>query len=283
MTTASTAGISTIARIANNVIHPETATPAGGRAIAAVADSQVVMEGAGVPVRRVLPSRVATYRLVDPFLLLDDAKLPDSDDAPSFPPHPHRGFEIITYILGGAASHSDSEGSSAVVKAGGLQRITAGSGMWHGEGAGEKTDGPLHALQLWINLAQAEKRIPPAYKSVHADQIPVQQTGDATVRVLVGDGSPTVVRTPATYLDVTLPASGTAEFPVPAEWQGFIYVLEGSGQFGAGGTPVHAGQIAVMGPGESFGAQGGAQGARFVLLAGRPYRQPVRWNGPFVD
>src|SRR5919202_957117 len=133
-----------------------TAEGAAAREIALVADSFVVMEGAGVPVRRVLPSRTVPYRLVDPFLLLDHFKMEDFGNGESFPPHPHRGFEIITYMLRGSSSHSDSEGNQGTVRAGGLQRITTGRGIWHGEGGGGGAGGPVNGLQLWINLSQAQ-------------------------------------------------------------------------------------------------------------------------------
>src|SRR5262245_36779674 len=114
-----------------------TPTAAGTRrSVERVAETQVVMEGAGVPVRRALPSRVATYNLVDPFLLLDHFRADTRAMEGGFPPHPHRGFEIVTYVVEGAAAHSDSEGNEGVVRAGGLQRITAGRGIWHGEGSG---------------------------------------------------------------------------------------------------------------------------------------------------
>jgi hypothetical protein len=241
-----------------------------------------VLEGAGVPVRRVLPSREATYQLVDPFLLLDHFRM-ENTGGESFPPHPHRGFEIVTYFIQGTGHHSDSEGNQGTVRAGGLQRITAGRGMWHGEGGGEGEQGPVDGLQMWINLARAEKGIPPGYQQVQPEEIPVKQVGDATVRVLVGEGSPTKLRTPAVYLDVRLPAGGQTEIAVPAGFQGFAYVMDGGGTFGSNRAGAEAGQIVVLGPGGSFAAEAGAEGARFILGAGQPHREPVRFNGPYVD
>jgi redox-sensitive bicupin YhaK (pirin superfamily) len=254
------------------------------REAALVADSFVVMEGAGVPVRRVLPNRDATYRLVDPFLLLDEFRMDTfGDEGQSFPPHPHRGFEIITYMIAGSGSHRDSEGNAGQVRAGGLQRITTGRGIWHGEGGGEGPAGPVHGLQLWINLSQAQKRIAPGYQAVQAEEIPEAAIGDGQVRVLVGDGSPTTLQTPALYLDVTLPPNGATEIDVPEGYQGFAYVMDGDGAFGANRAAARATQIVVLGQGGAFSASAGQQGAHFVLAAARPYREPVRFNGPYVD
>jgi hypothetical protein len=252
------------------------------RKIALVADSFVVMEGAGVPVRRVLPSRTVPYRLVDPWLLLDHFRMDDMGSGESFPPHPHRGFEIITYMLQGTGNHQDSEGNQGTVRAGGLQRITTGRGIWHGEGGGGQ-DGPVDGLQLWINLAQAEKRIDPAYQPVQPEEIPERQIGDAKVRVLVGQGSPTKLHTPAVYYDVTLPPNGQTTIDVPAEFQGFVYVMDGGGTFGSNHAAAQATQIAALGEGGALTASAGAQGAHFVLAAGQPHREPVRFNGPYVD
>jgi redox-sensitive bicupin YhaK (pirin superfamily) len=200
----------------------------------------------------------------------------------AFPPHPHRGFEIVTYMLAGAASHTDSEGNSGTVQAGGLQRITAGRGIWHGEGGGGAT-GPVHGLQLWINLARSQKSIAPGYQAVQAGDIPERTMSDARVRVLVGDGSPTRLQTPAVYYDVRLPADGRVAVPLPATFQGFAYVLAGSGTFGANRAAAGAQQIVVLGTGAQFPVQAGGDGVSFVLAAGQPHREPVRFNGPFVD
>lgn len=254
------------------------------REAALVADSFVVMEGAGVPVRRVLPNREATYRLVDPFLLLDEFRMDSfGGEGASFPPHPHRGFEIITYMIEGTGSHRDSEGNAGQVRGGGLQRITAGRGIWHGEGGGEGSAGPVHGMQLWINLAQAEKRIAPGYQAVQPEEIPETTIGDAKVRVLVGEGSPATLQTPALYLDVTLHPGGATDIDVPTGYQGFAYLLGGDGRFGSNRAATRVTQIVVLGQGGAFAARAGAEGAHFVLAAARPYREPVRFNGPYVD
>ncbi len=249
-----------------------------------VADSYVVMEGAGIPIRRVLPSRAVPVGLVDPFLLLDHFRMEAfGGEGEAFPPHPHRGFEIVTYMIQGSGSHSDSEGNRGTVPAGGLQRITAGRGIWHGEGSGQGPGGPAEGLQLWINLARAQKGIPPGYQAVQPDAIPERALGDARVRVLVGDGSPTQLQTPVLYYDVQLPPNGEATFDVPAGYQGFAYLLRGAGRFGSNRVVASAGQLVVLGAGRAFPVQADDEGARFVLAVGRPHREPVYFNGPFVD
>ena len=264
-------------------------TIAAGRPAKLVATAHTVLEGGGVPVTRALPSRETPYALVDPWLLLDEARM-ESVTPGAFPPHPHRGFEILTYVLEGTFNQVDQAGnSSGEVRTGGVLRTTAGSGMWHGEGPGSGPAGPLHGIQLWINLPRAQKQIPPSTQPVRAEEIPEQTSGDARVRVLVGEGSPTQLQTPAVYLDVTLPAGGATELAVPAGFQGFAYLLAGSGAFGSSGLDARERQVVVFGRAEhaagatAFPVRAGAGGVRFVLAAGQPIGETPRWYGPYVD
>jgi redox-sensitive bicupin YhaK (pirin superfamily) len=250
----------------------------------------MVLEGGGVPIRRALPSRNVPYAVVDPFLLLDEGQLKVTGKSANFPIHPHRGFEIVTYSLRGPLGQkqiADGREERASVAEGGLLRITAGRGMAHGEGSEGQQLPPegleVHILQLWINLARADKGVEPSYQTVDPAQIPEQTWGKARVRVLVGEGSPVQLHTPALYLDLDLPAGERVEAPVPEGWQGFAYLVGGSGRFGADEKQASAGDLVVLGPGAAFPVTAEGEGVRFVLAAGRPYGEAPRWNGSFVD
>lgn len=243
-----------------------------------------VMEGAGVVVTRAIPSPEVSHQETDPFLLLDDFDSARIDiEGQAFPCHPHRGFEIITYLLSGLAGHADDLGNESVVRGGGLQRITAGRGIQHEEGPTPEAEEPTRGLQLWINLARKDKGTDPEYQAVQPEEIPVVQEGDATVRVLVGEGSPTRLITPALYLDVSLPPEGDHRTEAPAEHRGFVYVLEGGGIFGSNRAEAEQRHFLVVGPGEELQVKAGEEGTRFVLGLGQPHREPIRWMGPFVD
>jgi quercetin 2,3-dioxygenase len=268
---------------------------ARGRPIAHVAEASGTPEGAGAFVRRAIP--LPNLGFVDPFLLLDEFSV---SPPAGFPLHPHRGFEIITYLLEGGLAHGDSAGNRAVVGAGGLQKITAGRGMEHSETPA--FPGTNRGLQLWINLARAEKQIQPEYQEIQPNDVPVERQDGATVRLLAGEGSPIRLHTPLVYLDVTLDPAATFSRSLPAEWQGAVYVLSGAGSFGSNQAPGRTGQVLVFGPAADDGntaRAAGTKGAeaedglhvtadpgeslRFALVAGRPHREPVRWFGPFVD
>jgi redox-sensitive bicupin YhaK (pirin superfamily) len=111
----------------------------------------------------------------------------------------------------------------------------------------------------------------------------LRQEGDATIHVLVGEGSPAELGTPALILDVILEHGGKVSHEVPAAFQGFAYLLEDGASFGANRARAEAGQLVLMGPGESFDVHGAAPGTRYLLMAGKPYGEVPRFNGPFVD
>ncbi len=256
------------------------------RQITIVYNPVETMEGAGVIIKRALPSHDVPYEDIDPFLLLD--VFDSSEDSlqgsgPAFPKHPHRGFEILTYLLRGTASNTGTVGDGTVVKAGGIQKITTGRGIWHGEGGGAEDAGPVQGLQLWINLARAEKSINPDYQVLQPEEVPVKKVGGATVRTLVGEGSPIRLRTPTLYLDVTVPQGPGFTAEVPSEHHGFVFVLEGAGRFGSKGTLGKKGQLLVLGSGRDLKVAPAEGSLRFILGAAKPRGEPVRWNGPFVD
>src|ERR1700730_7972139 len=112
---------------------------------------------------------------------------------------------------------------------------------------------------------------------------PVRTEGDAIVRVLVGDGSPVELGTPGLILDVELPRGGAFSTPVPSDFNGFVYLLEGEASLGANRRRARRSQIAVLGPGRTVTVVDAKPGTRFLLMAGRPYGETPVYNGPYVD
>lgn len=245
------------------------------RGITAVHDATEMREGMGARVRRVLPTQALPT--ADPFVLLDEFFV---EAGTGFPNHPHRGFEIITYMLEGAFRHTDSLGNDRAVGAGGLQRITAGRGIVHSEMPA--AEGTNHGLQLWINLPQRFKEVEPGCQEVLPDEIPEIRSDRARVRILVDERSPTKLQTPVLYLHVRLEPKAAWAWDVPAEYEGFAYVLEGSARFGAEETEGAEGQVLALGRGTRLPVVS-AQSVEFALIAGRPHREQARIRGSFVD
>jgi len=248
----------------------------------------------GMPVLEAVPSRAAPYELTDPFILVHEGRFRLSEMAGKDTKHPHRGFDNLWYVLQGSAStgHSTGPGGSierAQLPEGSLLALRTGRGEWHAEavGADEVKEGhgdiEFRSVLFWVNLARKDKPVEPSAQVLQREDIPVRQEGDATVRTLVGEGSPIRLGTPALILDVELPKGGEVTTSVPPEFQGFAYVLDGEAAFGANRRVARPPQLVLLGPGESFTATDASPGTRFLLMTGKPYGEEPVFNGPFVD
>jgi redox-sensitive bicupin YhaK (pirin superfamily) len=250
--------------------------------------SRPTVEGAGVRLRRVFG--FDEMPVLDPFLLLDDFRGDDPKEyLAGFPWHPHRGIETITYMLDGTVEHGDSLGNSGVIHPGEVQWMTAGSGIIHQEMPKGDASGRMGGFQLWANLPASHKMMDPRYRDVTASTIPVVETrGGATVRVIAGEVEGTagpvgdVVIQPE-YLDVSVPAGASFRHAVPAGHTVFAYVIEGSGSFEPEArTPTRAGYLVQYEDGNELTVEPAESGVRFLLVSGRPIREPVAWYGPIV-
>jgi redox-sensitive bicupin YhaK (pirin superfamily) len=248
----------------------------------------------GFPVLEALPSRTVPYERVDPFILVHEGRMRLSEVGKVDTKHPHRGFDNLWYVIEGSASTGHSTGPDGAIERarlseGALLALRTGRGAWHAEGIGEdeisegRGDTEFRGVLFWVNLARKDKQVEPSAQILQPDQIPVLHEGDAIVRVLVGEGSPVQLGTPALILDVELPSGGHVTTPVRSEFQGFAYLLEGEGNFGANGRRAKPPQLVVLGPGEGFTVTDAAPGTRYLLMAGRPYGEVPVFNGPYVD
>jgi quercetin 2,3-dioxygenase len=261
---------------------------------AALVEDAALIRMMGFPVLEALPSRTTPYAQVDPFILVHESKLWLSDMKGVDTKHPHRGFDNLWYVIEGSAStgHSTGPGGSverARLNEGSLLALRTGRGAWHAEaiGADELAEGQADAefrgVLFWVNLARKDKQVEPSAQVLHREEIPERQEGDATVRTLVGEGSPVRLGTPALVLDVELPTGGEVTTSVPPEFQGVAYVLEGEAAFGANTRWATPPQLVLLGPGETFTVTDASPGTRFMLMAGKPYGEVPVFNGPFVD
>jgi redox-sensitive bicupin YhaK (pirin superfamily) len=244
-----------------------------------VLEVPTVLEGAGVPVRRALPNSAIAYELTDPFLLLDEASIPKEMDA-AFPDHPHRGFEIVTYVLEGALLHTDSRGNRQRIEAGGIQLIRAGIGIVHGE-SHDPHAGNVRALQMWVNLPKALKQAEPEYRHISHGEIPKEAWAHGKILHLAGEGSSLPLAAQARYMDLSLEPNAKHDLEVPTGWQGFAYALEGGGT--ANGEPMRHGGLISLPQLKGVHLRAGEAGMRLVVGMGLPLREPIRWRGPFVD
>jgi len=248
----------------------------------------------GQPILEALPSPGVPYEQVDPFILVHEGRLRLSDLNGVDTRHPHRGFDNLWYVLEGAVStgHSTGPGGAmerARLSEGALLALRTGRGVWHAEAIGAdeleegQADTEFRGVLFWVNLARKDKQVEPSAQVLRPEQIPVRQEGDATVRVLVGEGSPVRLGTPALVLDIELPKGGELTTPVPPEFQGFAYVLEGEAAFGANGRRAKPPQLVLLGRGDELRVTDASPGTRYLLMAGQPYGEVPVFNGPYVD
>lgn len=230
-------------------------------------------EGAGVDVRRLMP--VAGCMSYDPFVLWDHFSVaPDA----GLPDHSHRGFEAITYLFSGGMRHEDNIGNRSTVLAGGAQRFTAGAGITHSEMP--VGGGVTRGIQLWINLPARLKSLEPDYQQVDIDEFPVKEVAGGRVVTLVGKGSPLRLHTPVQYLDIHLDPGATLREKVPQGYRGLIYAAKGSAAV-AGKSLDHDHACFLDDPGE-LTIQAWEE-CRLMFCFGKPHREPIRQQGPFVD
>jgi quercetin 2,3-dioxygenase len=244
----------------------------------------------------------------DPFLLLDDFRNDQPGDYQAgFPWHPHRGIETITYVLAGAVEHRDSLGNQGTLGAGDVQWMTAGSGILHQEMPEGDRQGRMHGFQLWANLPSSLKMTAPRYQDVKAAEIPEITDDDGTsVRVVCGEfwgkrGPIEGVAADPRYLDIFVPPLRTKTLPVETERHAFAYVFEGSGSFRGASQPFGVltekeidgaeayirertgnRSLVLFDSGDEITVKAGEEGIRFLLVSGKPLKEPVAWYGPIV-
>lgn len=258
------------------------------RSVTAQIPALSLQEGAGVQVFRTLGTPAC--RNLDPFLMLDRFESNDPDDyVAGFPDHPHRGFCTFTYMLDGRMRHRDSMGNEGLLGPGGAQWMKAASGVIHSE-MPEQDHGLMRGFQLWINLPVAEKMGSPDYQEVRPETVPEVDLDGGRVRVLIGpfhgpDGTvaegPVVdAHTDTRYLDVTLTGGAGFRQAVPAGHNAMLFLFEGSGT--VAGSTIAGDELVLLGPGDEVAVEAGPDGARFILVAGRPLNEPIVQYGPFV-
>lgn len=262
------------------------------KTIQRVIEPQLVMEGAGVLLRRSIgPNRA---NLFDPFLLFDHFAFNDPTEGPSrgFPMHPHRGIETVTYMLEGSVRHRDSLGNVDVIAPGEVQWMTSGRGILHEEMPSSGPSGQIYGFQLWVNQPAAEKMSQPRYRGIRAETIPTVKMGGATVRVVVGEfggvqGPVTNLAIGPNYMEVRVAPGETFALDIPRDHTTLAYIFEGEAIFDNGqpdaGIAVPAIHMITLTDGDTFAVRAGqGEDLRLMLISGQPIKEPIFPYGPFV-
>ena len=275
------------------------------RQIKKIFKSKPTIEGAGVHLKRAFGFDLVPQ--LDPFLLFDDFRSNDPDHyLPGFPWHPHRGIETITYMLDGYAEHGDSMGHKGTIGPGDVQWMTAGSGIIHQEMPKGDKKGLMGGFQLWANLPAKNKMMDPRYRDVGKATIPeITLDHDVKVKIICGkingvEGPVKDIVIDPEYLDVMMPPDASFSHPVKTGHTVFAYVIEGEGYFDKGKDPyayeveganyfdfqreclVGPTNLVIFNDGDQVLVTTKDKPLRFLLISGRPIKEPVAWYGPIV-
>jgi len=259
------------------------------REIAGTIQSQRTVEGGGFTVRRPFPT--AQLDQIDPFLLLDE--MGPADYAPGkavgAPSHPHRGFETVTYMLSGSMVHEDSTGTKAVIKKGGVQWMTAGSGVIHSELPTDdmmKLGGRMHGFQLWVNLPAAKKMIDPRYQGYEAEEMAtVQLAKGGYIRVVAGvvhgAKGPVETTSPMTYAHAVLEVGDVVEWLPEEGHTALIHVFDGEARVNES-TSVSGEMVVLQRTAGLVRVEATTSAAQILIMGGLPLGEPMVRYGPFV-
>ena len=248
------------------------------RSIARVVNGRRVSDGAGVDIRRVIGVPGADY--VDPFLMFDDFRNDDpSGYVAGFPPHPHRGFETVTYMLKGKMRHRDSNGNAGLLEDGAVQWMTAGRGILHSE-MPEQTDGSLWGFQIWLNLPQRLQMADPGYQDIPGSEITEFEKDGVDYRLvageLLGHVGPATTHLPVLMVDVA-PNGGQTTIPLTDGETTILFCFEG--ELSVAGEAIEDGDLAIL---EGTGGVLIEGAGRGLLLSSAPLNEPIARHGPFV-
>ncbi|MBC3764382.1 pirin family protein [Neptunicella marina] len=247
-------------------------------------------DGAGVKLLRVFggpgPERF------DPFLMLDEfGSDKPSDYIAGFPPHPHRGFETVTYMLNGKMEHRDHLGNVGLLQEGGVQWMTAGKGVIHSE-MPKQQEGLMRGFQLWVNLPAKNKMTPANYQDIDSQLIPLKETDFGWVKAIAGHsvisghsvkGYFDVADTQVLYLDISINAGQQTTVDIAKGFNTLVYCFEGTVAIGEQKTPLPKQNLArVQGQGTLLLTNDSDVSLRCLVIAGKPIGEPIAQYGPFV-
>lgn len=230
-------------------------------------------EGMGAEVRRLFP--IAGCRNHDPFVLWDHFEV---RPGAGFPPHPHRGFEAITYLFEGTMEHADNLGNVSVIGPGGAQRFTAGRGIVHSEMP--HSTQPTRGIQLWINLPKRLKTLEPSYQAVEAEQIPESHWQGGRRRTIVGPGSAVQLHTTVDYFELFLDPGGHYAWDYAEPLAGLIYVVDGGLEME--GETLSMGAACFTEEATRLDVSS-TNGCHAMVCFGKPHGEPIYQRGTNVD
>ncbi|SEG27356.1 pirin family protein [Algoriphagus boritolerans] len=238
------------------------------------------------------PMPTRSLQQIDPFIFLNHhgfQTYPERNQGLPFGPHPHRGMETVTFILEGDIMHKDSSGHESVIGPGGVQYMTAGSGLIHAEVSStdfKRNGGDLEILQLWLNLPAAKKMITPNYVGLQQEEIPTLDLDGGKVKAQQLFGEWNGVKGafegtfPLTMSTIYMEKGGKFEKEIAAEENIFFYIVRG--ELNVNGSEVmFRNLVEFENSGEKIEVEA-LEDAILILGHALPFNEPMVAQGPFV-
>lgn len=230
---------------------------------------------------------------ISPFLLLHHfgpTQTEPGGDPLDVGPHPHRGFEPVTFLYSGGIRHKDSRGNEGILGSGDVQWMTAGRGIIHSERASKPfldNGGTMEGIQLWVNLEKEHKMVQPKYQDIKSENIPVIKEMDGAVLFKVVAGSfkgqtgPASTYSPILAVNAELKTGASSFVPIPKDFNAMVYILSGTITLESGFAYEKETLLHFQKEGEGIQISAKAD-ARLLILAGKPIDEPIAQWGPYV-
>ena len=241
-------------------------------------------DGAGVKLKRSIGVEPNYF---DPFLMLDEFGSENKDDyIGGFPPHPHRGIETVTYMLNGEFEHEDSTGAKGKMCAGDVQWMKTGGGIIHSE-MPAMSEGKLHGFQLWVNMPAKLKMSKPEYIYIDSKAMKIHEDSEKKIKIIAGkfgdiEGPVKGHNVEPIYFDIELEKEKEFHFKIPSAHNSFIYLIEGEIKIGdKNHKRVKNSTLILLAKGNKLKVKGIIK-SKFLLISGKPIKEPIARGGPFV-
>ena len=252
--------------------------------ISKIINPTLASDGAGVKLKRSIGVEPNYF---DPFLMLDEFGSENKDDyIGGFPPHPHRGIETVTYMLNGEFEHKDSTGAKGKMSAGDVQWMKTGGGIIHSE-MPAMSEGKLHGFQLWVNMPAKLKMNKPEYIYINSKQMKIYKDSEKKIKIIAGkfgdmDGFVKGHNIEPIYFDIELEKDKEFNFELPLTHNSFIYLIEGEIKIGdKNHKKVKNSTLILLTKGSELKVKGIIK-SKFLLVSGKPIKEPIARGGPFV-
>lgn len=243
-------------------------------------DARAEIVGDGMPIHRALPSRLR--RMVGPWCFLDH--IGPTSLAQAGPlhvgPHPHIGLQTVTWLIAGEILHRDSLGTEQLIRPGQLNVMTAGRAISHSEESPATPPDEMHGVQFWIALPDDSRHVAPMFD--HYPTLPVIERDGLHMTLIVGEllgqQSPARSYSPTLGLDIQAQAGASIELPLREDFEYAVFMLVGAGE--VDGQPLPAESLMYLGSARNTLSLRTSAAARFMLIGGLPFAQPVLmwWN-----